>query len=74
MSITLPQTTSPPYLRKTIWFKFQACFEARLPSKHDLPNEVTIDACIKDTVFVDGLLYNLIILNIPSYLVKTILK
>jgi hypothetical protein len=30
------------------WPKFQACLEAGLPSDPDLPNEVAIDACVKE--------------------------
>jgi hypothetical protein len=37
-----------PDLRKTNWSKFQACLEARLSSNPDLPNEVAIDAWVKD--------------------------
>jgi len=33
---------------RTDWPKFQAWLEAGLPSNPDLPNEVTIDACVKE--------------------------
>jgi len=37
-----------PDLRRTDWSKFQACLEAELPSNPDLPNEMAIDACVKE--------------------------
>jgi len=37
-----------PDLRRTDWSKFQACLEAGLPTKSDLPNEVAIDVCGKE--------------------------
>jgi len=37
-----------PDLRRTDWPKFHACLEAGLPSNPDLPNEVAIDACVKE--------------------------
>jgi hypothetical protein len=37
-----------PDLGKTYWSKFQTCLEAELPSNPDLPNEVDVDACVKE--------------------------
>jgi hypothetical protein len=48
LSIILPQPPDRPDLRRTNWSKFQACLEAGLPPKPDLPNEVPIDACVKE--------------------------
>jgi hypothetical protein len=48
MSIILSQPPDLPDLRWTDWLKFQACLEAGLLSNPDLPNEVVIDACLKE--------------------------
>jgi hypothetical protein len=36
-----------PDLRKSDWSKFQACLESGMPSIPDLPDEASIDACVK---------------------------
>ena len=37
-----------PDLRRVDWPNFQASLESGLPSNPDLPNEVAIDACVKE--------------------------
>jgi hypothetical protein len=37
-----------PDLRRTDWSMFYACLEAGLPPNPDLPNEMAIDACVKE--------------------------
>jgi hypothetical protein len=39
---------NPPDLRGTDWFIFHACLQGGLPHNSDLPNEVAIDACVKE--------------------------
>jgi hypothetical protein len=37
-----------PELRRTDWSKLETCLESGLSSKPDFPNEVAIDACVKE--------------------------
>jgi hypothetical protein len=37
-----------PDLRRTDWSNFQPCLKAALPSNPDIPNELAVDACVKE--------------------------